>query len=431
VGSSFHFTARLGTATARKVTVERAAPEILRGVRVLIVDDNRTNRRILEGLVARWGMNPTSISDGEAALAELSAARDAGEPYGLILTDMHMPKMDGLGFVKKIKQQPELCTSTIMMLTSGGQRGDAARCEELGISAYLLKPVRKSELRDAIAKTLGGRAQAGTVPMLTRYSIQEAHAPQRRLEILLAEDNPVNQKLAIRLLEKRGHHVIVAENGSKALEALETESFDLVLMDVQMPEMDGLEATRRLREKEKGSGHRQAVVAMTALAMKGDRERCTAAGMDGYLSKPIHTEELDEILEDYLGRKLQMRAIPEDNPAVEDCVSSHELLERIDDDRNFLAELLELFRGAYPVQMSKGREAVANDDAAGLERVAHALKGALKNLSAPKASRLAQELEDMGKSGTTTDAGGKLTELEEELGRVVEQLQSLCPEMVP
>jgi HPt (histidine-containing phosphotransfer) domain-containing protein len=153
--------------------------------------------------------------------------------------------------------------------------------------------------------------------------------------------------------------------------------------------------------------------------------------MDGYLSKPIHTEELDEILEDYLGRKLQMRAIPEDNPAVEDCVSSHELLERIDDDRNFLAELLELFRGAYPVQMSKGREAVANDDAAGLERVAHALKGALKNLSAPKASRLAQELEDMGKSGTTTDAGGKLTELEEELGRVVEQLQSLCPEMVP
>ena len=304
VGSRFHFTVRLGTAVTPEVVVEgTAAPAILRGVKVLIVDDNRTNRRILEGLVKRWGMNPTAAADGEKALVELSAARLANEPYGLILTDMHMPKMDGFGLVKEIKERPELSTSTIMMLTSGGQRGDAARCGELGISAYLLKPVRQSELREAIARVLNAKEQAGAIPMITQYSTQENGASARGLHILLAEDNPVNQKLAIRLLEKRGHHVTVASNGRQALSALEKRSYDLVLMDVQMPEMDGLEATTLLREKEKLSGRHQAVVAMTALVMKGDRERCMAAGMDGYLSKPIRPQELDEVLDSYVAKE--------------------------------------------------------------------------------------------------------------------------------
>jgi two-component system sensor histidine kinase/response regulator len=190
------------------------------------------------------------------------------------------------------------------MLTSAGHRGDAARCQELGVAAYLLKPIRQSELREAIARVLGAREQKGAIPLITRYSLQDARDPSAFLRVLLAEDNPVNQRLATRLLEKRGHRVAVVVNGREVLEALEKESFDLVLMDVQMPELDGLEATAAIREREKGSGIHQAVIALTAHAMKGDRERCMAAGMDGYLSKPIRPQELDAILESYVGRRM-------------------------------------------------------------------------------------------------------------------------------
>ena len=431
-GSSFHFTSRLGIAAKCKVAVESSVgQETICGLRVLILDDNRTNRRIIEGLVRRWGMNPTSVGEGAKALAALSAAADAGDPYGLVLTDMHMPKMDGIEFVKQMRQRTEFASSTVMMLTSGGQRGDMARCEELGIAAYLLKPVRQAELRGAIAKALGGGEQVTHAPMFTRYSLQEVDGPRRRLEILLAEDNQVNQKLAIRLLEKRGHRVIVAGNGREALDALEQRSFDLVLMDVQMPEIDGLEATRRLRERESVSGHRQAVVAMTALVMKGDQERCLAAGMDGYLSKPIRAQELDEMLNNYMATEHHTITLSNVGSAKEDCVCTAELLKRVDGDRGFLAELTELFRADYPVQIHEGLKAVGSNDAPGMERVAHALKGALRNLAAPRASRLAQELEDMGKTGITSDADCKLAELDSELGRVLESLERICPEMVP
>jgi signal transduction histidine kinase/DNA-binding response OmpR family regulator len=303
-GTQFHFTVRLRAADAKAIVVGTIAPpEILRGVKVLVVDDNRTNRRILEGMLKRWEMKPTSVEGGEEALAELSVARGSGAPYGLILTDMHMPKMDGFTLVERIRQRPELSTATIMMLTSAGHRGDAARCQELGVAAYLLKPIRQSELREAIARVLGAKGQEGAIPLVTRYSLQDARDPSAFLRVLLAEDNPVNQRLVTRLLEKRGHRVAVAVNGHEVLEALNKESFDLVLMDVQMPEMDGLEATAAIREKEKGSGLHQAVIALTAHAMKGDRERCLEAGMDGYLSKPIRPRELDAILESYLAQR--------------------------------------------------------------------------------------------------------------------------------
>jgi two-component system sensor histidine kinase/response regulator len=431
VGSRFHFTVRLGTAVTPEVVVEStAAPAILRGVKVLIVDDNRTNRRILEGLVKRWGMNPTVASDGEKALVELSAARLASEPYGLILTDMHMPKMDGFGLVEEIKERPDLSTATIMMLTSGGQRGDAARCGELGIAAYLLKPVRQSELRDAIARVLNAKEQAGAIPMITQYSMQKNGASATGLHILLAEDNPVNQKLAVRLLEKRGHHVAVASTGRQALLALEKRSYDLVLMDVQMPEMDGLEATMLLREKEKLSERHQAVVAMTALVMKGDRERCMAAGMDGYLTKPIRPQELDDVLDSYVAKERVEVSLAETSDSLEESVQKEELLERVDGDCIFLAELLEIFRGDYPGQILSAREAVTKGDAAALQRVGHALKGALGNLAAPIASRIAGELESMGKGGDIAMANTLVTELEEELPRVIEALEDMCLEAV-
>jgi two-component system sensor histidine kinase/response regulator len=434
VGSRFHFTARLGTVAKPHVVAESGtSPALLRGVKVLIVDDNRTNRRILEGLARRWGMHPSMASDAEKALAELAAAAAAKQPFGLILTDMHMPKMDGFGLVGRIKENDGPSTATIMMLTSGGQRGDAARCSELGIAAYLLKPVRQSELRDAIARVLGAKDKAGAISMITRTTIEEEADPTRRLRILLAEDNPVNQKLAIRLLEKRGHEVTLAENGREALTALDKQSFDLVLMDVQMPEMDGLEATRLLRTQEQATGKRQAVVAMTALAMKGDRERCLGAGMDGYLTKPIRPQELDEMLEQYVAMDREelpaVEPVPEAEVA-EDTVCAQELLDRVDGDRSFIAELLELLQQDYPMRIGAGREALAHADAMGLQHAAHALKGALTNLAATKASGIAAELEAMGKSGDLTQAANKMTELETEMTAVLEALEGLCMETV-
>ena len=302
-GSEFHFTVRMALGTVNRLAAEaQAPPEILRGVRVLVVDDNSTNRRILKGGLRRWGMKPVTVESGQKALGQLTAAHQAGSPYELVLTDMHMPEMDGFELVTRVRKNPELARATIMMLTSAGFRGDAARCQKLGVAAYLLKPIRQAELREALCRVLADRGQESTARLITRYSLQSGSQPQVSLRILVAEDNAVNQKLIARLLEKRGHSVELVANGREAVAALEKGKFDLVLMDVQMPEMDGFEATHVIREKEKGNGFHQTVIALTAHAMKGDREKCVSAGMDGYLSKPILPQELDEVLERYIVR---------------------------------------------------------------------------------------------------------------------------------
>jgi signal transduction histidine kinase/CheY-like chemotaxis protein len=304
-GSRFHFTVRAGIGEAAKTpTPHLVGPEVLAGVKVLIVDDNRTNLRILEHMALRWEMKPTSADSGEGALQELFDARAAGKSYDLILTDMHMPGMDGFSLVEKIREKAEFSIATIMMLTSAGHRGDAERCKALGVAAYLLKPIRQAELRTAIAQALGARQHEGENPVITRFSIRNAQQPSTSLRVLVAEDNAVNQRLVVRLLEKRGHRIEVAANGREALAALRKASFDLVLMDVQMPEMDGFEATAavRAREKSEGAQTHQPIIALTAHAMKGDREKCLVAGMDGYLTKPIRVEELDELLKSYMER---------------------------------------------------------------------------------------------------------------------------------
>ena len=299
-GSHFHFTVRLQITDRKEIKVgSPAPPEVLRGVRVLVVDDNGTNLRILEGMLKRWEMIPVCVEGGEQALVELATARNERRAFGLIVTDMHMPKMDGFELVEHIRERPELSTATIMMLTSAGHRGDAVRCQKLGVSAYLLKPIRQSELREAVAKILGAHEPGGTIPLLTRYSLGDARDRSEILRILVAEDNLVNQRLIVRLLEKRGHRVAVAANGQEVLAALEKDSFDLILMDVQMPEVDGFEATAAIRKKEKSTGLHQSIVALTAHAMKGDHEKCLARGMDGYLCKPIRPQELDEVLARY------------------------------------------------------------------------------------------------------------------------------------
>jgi signal transduction histidine kinase/DNA-binding response OmpR family regulator len=428
VGSQFHFCIPFGISKNHTRHVSGSPPAAhLRGSRVLIVDDNRTNRRILEGLLKHWEMRATSVSGGEEALTEISAAHAASAPYHLILTDMHMPKMDGFELVEAIKGQPHPSTATIMMLTSGGQRGDAARCSALGIAAYLLKPVRQSELREAIVRVLNVHEPFGAVPMVTRDSLIDERDPACALQILLAEDNPVNQRLATRLLVKRGHQVTVTANGKEALAALAERAYDLVLMDVQMPEMDGLEATRALREREKITGAHQQVVAMTALAMKGDRERCIEAGMDGYLSKPIRQQELDELLENCTERK-RPDILAAATPSVQKpSVDAAELLERVDGDYSFITELAELFRTDYPRHLRTAREALSRQDSPAVEKASHALKGALVNLAAGPASRIAQDLEAIARSGDLTHAGPALQQLEEELNRVMIQLEGLQP----
>jgi CheY-like chemotaxis protein len=249
----------------------------------------------LEEMLLKWSMTPTLADSARAALAKLEEAKEKGKPFPLMLTDAQMPEMDGLTLAKQIKQSPELAGATILMLTSVGHRGDAARCRELGISAYLTKPIGQSELLDAILRVLGvGTEKAGPSSLITRYTLREG---RKVLRILLVEDTPVNRELALRLLEKRGHTVEVAGNGLEALAALKKQTFDLVLMDVQMPEMGGFEAATAIRKAEKRTGTHLPIIAMTASAMKGDRERCLEAGMDGYISKPIRPRELFEVVE--------------------------------------------------------------------------------------------------------------------------------------
>lgn len=293
-GSAFEFVVNLGVQTERTARRLAVPPERLRNLHALIVDDNGTNRRVLQGMLSRWGMKPTAVDGGKLALQALEIAKSTGHPFPLILLDGQMPEMDGFALAEHIQKNPELVGATIMMLTSAGHLGDAERCRKLGITGYLVKPVRQSELLDAVCHLLGGDAKKETVGLVTRHSLKEE---KKRARILLAEDNAVNRTLAIRLLEKRGYTVSVAANGREALAAFEKEHFDAILMDVQMPEMDGFEATGKIRELEKNTGKRIPIIAMTAHALKGDEDRCIQAGMDGYVSKPIRTNELYTALE--------------------------------------------------------------------------------------------------------------------------------------
>ena len=293
-GSRFHFTAHFGLQKVPARTIVPRDPGIMRDMRVLVVDENETNRQILLKMFTDWHTTPQAAETGAAAITALRQAQGLGIYFPLIVVDAQMPEMDGFALADSIKRNPEWGTATIIMLSSAGHRGDAKRCRELGVAAYLTKPVRQAELLNAILTALGIKPKKEALPALvTRHSLREN---SKYLRILLVEDNAVNQKLAARLLEKRGHTVAIAGNGKEALAALERQSFDLVFMDVQMPEMDGYEATEAIRRKEKASGDHLPIIAMTAHAMAGDRERCLTAGMDDYISKPIRLEELDRLL---------------------------------------------------------------------------------------------------------------------------------------
>lgn len=307
-GTSIHFTARLGAPQSGAPLLGREGG--LAGRRALIVDDSAGNREILEKLLAAWGMRPSLAASGPEALAMLREARARREQFQVVLVDTQMPEMDGFRLAEEIQKAAASPGAVIMMLASGGQRGDAARCRELGVSAYLTKPLRQTELRDAICSLLerSKSSEQAAAPLVTRHTLREARTAERRLKILLTDDNPINQQLETRMLEKWGHQVVVAGNGREALLELEKQSFDVVLMDIQMPEMDGVEATSVIRRKEALTNSHLPIIAVTAHAMKGDRERYLAAGMDAYVTKPIHTEQLFEALRAVTSAPLPRRA---------------------------------------------------------------------------------------------------------------------------
>ncbi len=294
-GSTFHFRARFSPAR-KPIPVDGGGdPERLRGLRALVVDDNATNRRIFEEALRLWGMRAESAPGVEPAWQMLGSAVAAGKPYSIVLLDAHMPDQHGFVLAERMRAAPEQAATSVLVLTSANRAGDAERCRALDLDGYLMKPVRLLELRRRILDALEGR-QRTIGPRAV-----EAKPAVRRLRVLLAEDNAVNRRLAVRLLEKMGHDVVEAHDGQQVLLALAKTSFDILLMDVQMPVMDGFEATARIRELERANGAHLPIIALTAHAMKGDRERCLAAGMDGYVTKPIRAEALRSAIEELTG----------------------------------------------------------------------------------------------------------------------------------
>jgi signal transduction histidine kinase/CheY-like chemotaxis protein/HPt (histidine-containing phosphotransfer) domain-containing protein len=413
-GSTFHFTVHLGVTDARP---EPSAIN-LTDLPVLVVDDNSVNRRVLHDLLIRWKMRPTVVDSGAAALRALVQASERGEPFALVLLDANMPEMDGFEVARRIGTTPDIGGATIMMLSSSGQYDESTKCREVGISTHLTKPVDQRELLSAIGRVLAREpGQRAALPS----SMLPADVPARRLHILLAEDNAVNQRLAASLLERRGHRVTIAANGREALDALDTEPFDVVLMDVQMPEMGGFEATAAIRALEsERHARRLPIIAMTAHAMKGDRERCLDAGMDEYLTKPLDPRQLCALVEQMAdggssgGTGGELISIPT------------EVLARVGGDRELLAEISRLFVDDVPRHLARIQAALGAQDGEALRRAAHGLKGAAANFDADGVVRAARALEEMGRTGEFVAPDAAWKTLTVETDRLVRMLRTVC-----
>jgi two-component system sensor histidine kinase/response regulator len=395
-------------------------PPDIRGMRMLVVDDNQTNRTILAKMLESFGCSPEVVESGKQALERLKRAAHGEKLFDLVLLDMQMPGMDGVETLSAIKADPDVKDMVVIMLTSIGVRGDAARLEAMGCAGYLLKPVKQSQLFDTIITVLSrqeSEPQDRPFKIVTRHTV--ADVKRRRTRILLAEDNPMNQKLAVALLKKAGYTVDAVENGKLAVEALNRKYYDLILMDVQMPEMDGFEATKAIREK-KDERRNVPILAMTAHAMKGDRERCLGAGMDDYVSKPIEPQELLDAIKKWVANEADEQEVTEaavrQHSRVSDPIVNIEVIleNRFDGDVGFFAEMLREFLGYAPKQLANlGRSLGANDNKI-VETEAHSLKGAASNLGARRIAELALELELAGRTGNLSTAPATLENLRAE-----------------
>jgi signal transduction histidine kinase/DNA-binding response OmpR family regulator len=420
-GSTFHFTLNLGRGKSTGIAGPILKPAALQDVAVLVVDDSSTNRQMLSEMLSHWGMKPTLAEHGRAGLEILEQSSATGATFPLILLDGHMPDMDGFTFARQVKGDPRFKGAIILMLTSDGQRGDALRCRDLRISAYLVKPLQQSELLQAILTVLGHKPDpVGQRPTLvTRHTLREG---RHHLRILLTEDNPVNQTVAVRLLERMGHTVTVVANGRDAVRMVENQEFELVLMDVQMPEMDGHEATHAIREWESVTHTHIPIVAMTAHAMKGDRERCLSGGMDGYISKPINPAKLLAEIERF-ARPQELTPPIATLPSTEDCFDRQAALTNLEGDNNLLRELALLFLDDLPQQMEALRRAVDSGRYHDLERLAHRLKGSVGNFAAKPAFETASCLEEVARQADSQQIPQAINALEVEIQRLRDALE--------
>ncbi len=423
-GSTFQFTLPFERRPA--ASLAPAAPLPLAGRRVLVVDDNASNRRILRLQLEHWGIRVALAESGTKALQMLGQAAASGKPFDVAILDMRMPRMDGLSLARAIKGQRPLAGLKLVLLTSFGQRGHGAEASRIGISAYLTKPVDEADLYDTLVEVLGNGGSGAAARLVTRHSLREARPPASA-RVLVAEDNQVSQKVAVRILEKLGCRVDVADDGREALEACEATRYDAVLMDSQMPVMDGFEATRLIRARE-GPERRVPIIAMTASAMKGDRERCLEAGMDDYLAKPVTPEALQQALQRWVR--------PRAEPAVAAASASSDTadlldpaivanLMALDDDGTLIDELVATFVGLAPTRIAAIRAAVDKRSACDLERAAHSFGGSCANLGCRPLAALCARLEVLGRSGSVEGTGELLASLEREYAAVRPQLEAL------
>jgi CheY-like chemotaxis protein len=419
-GSTFHFNALFYLQKDAPIKPE-PGPVTLHGLRVLVVDDNKTNRLILQEMLNNWRMNPTVVESGQTALIEMDRAVKAGEPFHMALLDGMMPGMDGFELAERIRQNPRLNRTTLFMLSSAGRYADSVRCRELGIDYSLMKPVKQSELLDSIVEALS----VATGDEVDASTDEGKPVGTTHLHILLAEDGLVNQKVAVSLLEQRGHKVKVANNGREALDALDNESFDVVLMDIQMPTMDGYEATATIREKEKASGEHIPIIAMTAHAMKGDRERCLEAGMDGYIAKPIRAKDLYETIEKTTVKVWEYQRQEDTITDEKEILDRDKILEQTGANEETLKEIVELFAVESAKLMKKIRDAITNEDSLMLQRAAHTLKGSIRIFGAERSAAAAKRLETIGRDKNLVDAEEAWQVLVEEIERLKPLLRDL------
>lgn len=429
-GSVFHFTARFSPSKSSTTAPGSTEPLSLRDLAALVVDDNATNRRIVEEMLVAWGMRPAMADGGWTGLASMEQAMNAREPFPLVLIDACMPDMDGFSLAERIKQNPALAGSTIMMLTSAGRHGDAARCRELGIAAYLHKPIKERDLLQAIILALAGQHSKMKEPgLITRHTLREQRHP---LRVLLAEDDMVNRQLAKHLLRKSGYHVTAVRNGREAVTTIQASGlcgFDVVLMDVQMPEMNGLEATTAIRTMEQGTQIHLPIVAMTAHAMKGDRDRFLAAGMDGYIAKPVDTHRVVSVINEVMFDSGEPK--PECTPktSAKPAIDWKRGLARVDGDSELFRDLLNLFASQAPAILIEIRASVEHKDASAIEHSAHRLKGSLSNFGANDAVGAAGRLEAMARDGELNQTEEAFAKLEKEVGRVLAAIEIRESEM--
>lgn len=409
---------------------EALQPEELQGLKALVVDDNATNRMILEELLVNWGMTACAVNSGEAALAELDKAEETGHAFAIALLDVMMPNMDGFELAAHIRQRPAQQSMRILMLSSAGRSNTEGIRERLDISRVLLKPVKQSDLQGAMTQALGGT----TTPVEKKvHEIPEDLQPRR---ILLVEDNPVNQKVAVELLGRRSHRVEVVHNGQEAVDAVARQSFDLVLMDVHMPVMDGLTATRIIREREHDSGRHLPIIALTAGATVEDRENSLAVGMNGFVTKPFRAEELYEVVEGVAAQALGELCIDRASGSVqtvdpEVCLDWQGALRNLEGDEDFLLELSEMFLVQCPELLTAVEEAVSQEVGDDLRRAAHSLKGSSQVIGGKATAAAALRLENLGRDDNFVEAApalrglqGNLAELKVALAAALEKRDS-------